>query len=177
MRSAEFYTVVSVFAVSIVAAVGLQAIASSTVSAIQLNGQVQDDWQFEATRLHKTPYTEFNIETAAKNKPLRSDFTATLSTVQIEENSTEIKGVRKISCDTHQTIVCAFTVSDTALQNPDLGFVLDFQVFSNVNGQKMPMPSASFLYLKLKDIPPQLSAWDKLWSNITTFAKQLRNED
>ncbi len=160
MGSAKFYTVVAIFAISVVATVGLKAIAASTVSAIQLNGQVGDAWQFEATRLrlHKTPYTEFTIEIVAKNKPLRSDFTAALSTVQIEENSTEIRGIRDIDCDTHQTIVCAFTVSDTALQDPDLAFVLDFQAFSNVNGQKMPMPSASFLCFKLKDIPPQLSA-------------------
>ncbi|WP_121970118.1 hypothetical protein [Leptolyngbya sp. BC1307] len=73
-----------------------------------------------------------------------SGFTASLSSVQIDSQSIEIKGIREINCADGDTTVCLFTVANADLENPDLGFVMSFPVFGNVDGQQVIRPAVSF---------------------------------
>jgi hypothetical protein len=83
--------------------------------------------------------------------------------VKTDPNSTEIKGVRKLTCEEKEAVVCDFTVSNEMLASPNLAFVLDVPVFVNINGKKTSMPSADFFYFELKDIPvSHLSIWNRL---------------
>lgn len=162
MLNVRFWGMVAIALTSVLRS--SRAITESNVQAIQIGKQVQKDWQFEVSRVQRKASTDFEVEIVSKGIQPPSEFTAHLSSVKIDQNSTEIGGGREITCDRDQTIVCTFTVTDAALQNPDYGVVMYSPAFTMVNGQKQYMPSGSFLYFKLKDVPlSEISVWRQIW--------------
>lgn len=162
MLTARFWMMGSIAFVSVL--MSAKAIAVSSVQAIQIGEQVQEGWQFEVSRVQRKASTDFEVEIVAKGVQPPSEFIASLSAIKIDRSSTEIGGGREVKCDRGQTVVCAFTVPDAALQNPDYGFVMYSPTFTMIDGQKQYMPSGSFLYFKLKDVPPSdISIWRQIW--------------
>lgn len=175
MRSTRFCACAAISTFLVATATSSTLNASSLVQVIQPNKQVQQGWLFEVNRTRdRNPLqSKFKIEIIPKNAQLPSRFTVFLSSVQVKYKGTAItiKGIRKVDCTAKQTIVCDFTIPNAALENPDLGFVLEVPVFVNRNGKQIPMPSSSLLYFKLKDIPQSdFSSWKKLWLYIGAIA-------
>jgi hypothetical protein len=154
--------------------------ARSLVKAVLPNQPVQQGLQVEVSRIanRKLSRSDFTVEVIAKETQLPSEFTATLSSVQIEDAGMTINGIRQLDCTTDKTVLCRFIVSDEMLlETPDLGFVLTIPVISELNGKRIPMPSADTLYFNLKDIPAsEVSIWEKLWLFFSYMFMDYRDE-
>jgi hypothetical protein len=140
------------------------ASAASLVTHVQPNRLVETGWEIQAHQTRQATQSQFTVEIIPKTTPLPSSFSASVAIIALSPNATSIQGVQTLDCATHQSIHCDFSIPDSMLPNPQLGFVLEIPVVIQGDGQRpvgdhrypILMPSATFLYFNLNEIPQKL---------------------
>lgn len=175
MRSVQFFKLVAGFSFLVATSYSYTVNAASVLQLIQPNKKIQQGLEFKVVHIPiyegHSLQSKFLIEITPIKTQIPSNFKANLSSIRMNQKSTEIKGVREINCSAEQTIICNFTVSNAILHDSDLGFVLEIPVFVSINKKQIRMPSYDFFYFKLKDIPmSDFSCWIKFLHYIAMIA-------
>jgi hypothetical protein len=95
---------------------------------------------------------KFRVVISEKERKFSSNPSTVLGIVKLTERSRSVAPVRKLSFEREgRSIVCVFSVEQSALDDPSLCFVFTNYVEQFVDGKLVSMPSADFAFARLQD--------------------------
>lgn len=95
---------------------------------------------------------KFRVAIFEKEVKFSSKPSMALHTVRVTDQGSSITGGKPLLSERQgHSIVCVFTVAKAALDDPDFCFVFTNFVERVVDGKRVSMPSADFVYARLGD--------------------------
>ena len=99
---------------------------------------------------------KFRIVVTDAAAKFSSNASTALGVVEITDHSQSVRPKRHLNPERHEhSLVSTFSVDKAALNDRALCFVFTNYVERVINGKKVYMPSADFVYARLKDFAPR----------------------
>lgn len=131
--------------------------AASVVSEVTPTKLEAAGFSFSITpeRLPDGP-VKFRIVVTEAAAKFSGNASTVLGAVEITDHSRSVRPKRHLNPERHEhSLVSTFSVDKAALNDRALCFVFSNYVERVINGKKVYMPSADFVYARLKDFAPR----------------------
>jgi len=148
MKAAILSLLLAVAFVAIPAAYATSVFSELTPTKLNASG-----FKFDFTHERLPDGTiKFRVRITETTSKFNSSSSTSLSVVQITEHSRAVRDGRRLDSQREgNSLVCTFTVDNSAITERDLCFVFAQGAESVIDGKLVPMPSIDFVYARLQD--------------------------